>query len=64
MGCFDSILKFIGVAFMLFIALGFHFYFITTGNVAGYFIARAIIALYIIVQIYKYTKRKKTRNSQ
>jgi len=64
MGCIDFIFRFIGFAFVLIIALGFHFYFITTGNVAGYFIARAIIALYIIIQIYKYTKRKKTRNSQ
>lgn len=58
MGCFDSIFKFLGFVLVLFIALGFHFYFITTGNIAGYFIARAIIGIYIIVQLYKYIKRK------
>jgi len=60
MGCFDSIFKLIGFAFVLIIALSFHFYFVSTGNIAGYFIARAIIALYIIVQLYKYIKRRES----
>lgn len=63
MGCLDFIFKFIGFAFVLFIAMGFHFYFVSTGNIAGYFIGRAIVFLYIIIQIYKYTKRKQKRNN-
>lgn len=64
MGCLDFIFKFIGFAFVLFIALGFHFYFVSTGNLAGYFIARAIIGIYIIIKLYKYIKERESRNSQ